>query len=455
MGRPAKILIVEDDEPGRELALFNLRKAGHDPVGCGDGEEALSLCDAEAFDLVITDVRMPKMSGLDLLRQIKARRPSLPVIVVTAYGNVQTAVTAMKEGAFDFIGKPFNRDHMLLVVDKALAATAMQREVERLRRLVAGVERPIIFRSEVMQRILDTADKLAGSDVPVLITGESGTGKELVARRIHARSARAEGPFVAVNCGALPDQLIESELFGHVSGAFTGASGEREGRFRRAQGGTLLLDEIGDLPLPVQGKLLRVLQEGLVDVLGTDKPVSIDVRLLAATNQDLEEKVARGSFRQDLFYRINVVEIRLPPLRERPEDIEPLVRHFIDLHSEGRRMDIPDQLLGELERMPWPGNVRELENVCRRLVVLAGPKGLSSRDIPKGRGGATGGGQDLDWLTLPEDGLSLIDLEQAVIRKVLAHKKGNVSQTAAYLGIPRHVLAYRLTKYGIDPKAYG
>jgi two-component system NtrC family response regulator len=318
------------------------------------------------------------------------------------------------------------------------------------------VDRPIIGTSPALAEVLELVDRVAASDATVLLTGESGTGKELLARRIHVRSNRGAGPFVPVNAAAVPAELLESELFGHRAGAFTGAVRDRIGRFRQADGGTLFLDEIGDLPLPLQAKLLRVLQERMVEVVGADAPEEIDVRVVAATNRDVAAEVAAGRFREDLLYRLNVVEIRLPALRERIDDIGALVAHFVERFGGGRELAVPDDLLDELRGRAWPGNVRELENVVQRLVALSDDSELAVADLPPGAvGGRAAGGTGAllgQWPELPDDGLSLIDLEKSVIERVLELKGGNVTQAAAYLHVPRHVLAYRMEKYGIPRK---
>ena len=447
------ILLIEDDDSGRELGLFNLRKAGYGVDGAADGEAGLARFDPERHALVITDLQMPGVGGMEVLRRIKERSPETPVLVITAYGDIEVAVAAMKAGAFDFLGKPFHRDHLVLTVQKALERRRLGQELAALRRQAAGVERPIVHASPAMRRALEIADRVATSSAPVLITGESGTGKELVARRIHARSRRAAGPFVAVNCAAIPGELLESELFGHVRGAFTGAVRDRPGRFRQASGGTLFLDEVAELPLPLQGKLLRVLQEHVVDVVGGDSPVAVDVRVLAATNQDIHARAAEGLLRRDLLYRLNVVELPLPPLRERREDIAPLVAHFVAGFAEGRDLEVPAAVQDELARRSWPGNVRELANACERAVILCRGDALRVEDLPaapaaSAEAASVGAPGELLGV-LPEDGLSLIDLETRVIERVLQMKRGNVSQAAAYLRIPRHVLAYRMEKHGI------
>ena len=449
------ILFVEDDASGREVGSFNLRKAGYQVEAAESAEIALELFDKQPHDLVITDLRMPGMSGLDLLRAIKKRCTKTPVLVITAYGSIDTAVEAMKQGAYDFIGKPFNREHLLLTVKRALESRRLREELRTLRVRASGVERPMVCVSEAMKRVIEIVDRVAPTDASVLVTGESGTGKELVARRLHARSARAEHPFVAINCAAVPSELIESELFGHEKGAFTGAHKARKGRFRQAEGGTILLDEIAELPMASQGKLLRVLQERVVDTVGLDQPTAVDVRVLAATNKDLADRVAHGRFREDLFYRLNVVEVQVPPLRERPAEIDALVVHFVEELASGRQLVIPAELLETMRARPWPGNVRQLRNACERLVILCPGSELRIDDLPPAeRSGsraseappASSTGQ---WPPLPAEGLGLVDLEKKVISRVLELKNGNVSQAAAYLKVPRHILAYRLTKYGI------
>ncbi|OGP99749.1 MAG: Fis family transcriptional regulator [Deltaproteobacteria bacterium RBG_19FT_COMBO_60_16] len=449
-----RILFIDDDKAGREVALFNLRRAGYELTPAADGQEGLSLFSPEKFDLVITDVKMPGISGIDVLRRIRAQAPEVPVLVITAFGNVETAVEAMKEGAYDFIGKPFHRDQILLSVERALERRRLATEVRMLRIRASGVEREIIGSSSDMKRLLEISDRVSKTDAGILITGESGTGKEVIARRIHVHSHRAEGPFVAINCAAIPGELLESELFGHAKGAFTGAVKERLGRFRQAQGGTLFLDEIGEIPLPLQAKLLRVLQEKVVDAVGGDAPVPVNVRIVAATNKDLQNRIRAGAFREDLYYRLNVVEVHVPPLRERPEDIPALVEHFVRELTEGRDLTVPPRVMEELRRRPWPGNVRELKNACERMVILCQGNEVSLEDLPAPsdrmrpeKAPMIGNGGDLP--PLPADGLSLVDLEKKVIESALRLKKGNMTQTAAFLRIPRHVLTYRLEKYGI------
>ncbi len=449
---PGRILFIDDDPAGREVALFNLRKAGYSVRPASDGREGLDAFAAEPFDLVITDLKMPAVSGMEVLRKVRADAPDVPVLVITAFGNVETAVEAMKEGAYDFIGKPFHRDQLLLSVGKALERRRLAAELRDLRIRAGGVGREVVSVSPAMRSVLEMASRVARTEATVLITGESGTGKEVIARCIHILSPRAEGPFVAVNCAAIPSDLLESELFGHARGAFTGAVRDRAGRFRQASGGTLFLDEVAEIPIVLQGKLLRALQERVVDAVGADAPVTVDVRIVAATNRDLAERIDKGAFREDLYYRLNVVGLHVPPLRERAEDIPPLVRHFVSELSGGREVAIPADVMEELSRRRWPGNVRELKNACERMVVLCQGDQISIGDLPPAPHAAeTKAPQEIpsDWPPLPSGGLSLVDLERRVIERALQLKGWNITQTASYLRIPRHVLVYRLEKYGI------
>jgi len=449
---PGRILFIDDDPAGREVALYNLRKAGYEVTAAEDGAGGLSAFAATPFDLVITDLKMPGIPGMEVLRKIRAGSPDVPVLVITAFGNVETAVAAMKEGAYDFIGKPFHRDQLLLAVSKALDRRRLAAEVRDLRIRASGVGRDVVSVSAAMRRLLEVADRVAATLATVLITGESGTGKEVLARRIHVRSPRAEGPFVAVNCAAIPAELLESELFGHARGAFTGAVRDRAGRFRQASGGTLFLDEVTEIPPALQGKLLRALQERVVDAVGADAPVPVDVRILAATNRDLPSRIREGSFREDLYYRLNVVELAVPPLRERPDDIPPLVKRFVSEFAAGREIAVPAAVVAELSGRPWPGNVRELMNACERMVILCRGDEVSLDDLPpaprpSGEGAAEEGAAE--WPPLPAEGLSLVDLEKRVIERALRMKGGNITHAALFLRIPRHILVYRIGKYGL------
>ncbi|MBE0606624.1 MAG: sigma-54-dependent Fis family transcriptional regulator, partial [Deltaproteobacteria bacterium] len=310
----------------------------------------------------------------------------------------------------------------------------------------------VVSVSAAMRRLLEVADRVAATDATVLVTGESGTGKEILARRIHVRSRRAEGPFVAVNCAAIPAELLESELFGHARGAFTGAVRDRAGRFRQASGGTLFLDEVAEIPPALQGKLLRAIQERVVDAVGSDAPVPVDVRIVASTNRDLRARIREGAFREDLYYRLNVVELTVPPLRERPDDIPPLVSRFVSEFAGGREIAVPAAVIEELSARPWPGNVRELKNACERMVILCRADEVSLDDLPPvPREPGEGAAEDAStaYPPLPAEGLSLVDLEKRVIERALRLKGWNVTQAAAYLRIPRHILVYRIGKYGL------
>lgn len=445
-----RVLLIDDDAAGRQMAAFNLTKAGHDVDEAGDAQEGLEAFDAELHDLVITDVRMPGMNGIELTKTLHSQAPQCPVLVITAFGDVNTAVEAMKAGAHDFVLKPFSRDQLQLSVDRALQHRNLTLENQELRRQVRGIERPIVHCSKIMKETVEMIDRVASTAASVLITGESGTGKELVARRVHSRSGRASAAFVAVNCAGIPSELIEAELFGHVKGAFTGAARSRLGRFRQADEGSIFLDEIGELSPSAQSKLLRVLQESVVDVLGADEPIEVDVRVIAATNKDLRAEVEAGRFREDLFFRLNVVEICVPPLRARPDDIPELVKTFVSEFSGGEHTEIPEEIMGVLTRRKWIGNVRELRNACERMVILSQPGELSLSALPPESGNHA---NESSWSAgqwrLPPEGISLLDLEKAVIEQAIARANGNISQAARFLRVPRHILIYRIEKYGI------
>lgn len=437
----SRILLIDDDATGRRVAVHNLTRAGLLVDDAADGAEGLAAFDPERHSVVVTDLKMPGVDGMSVLATLSAQAPGVPVLVVTAFGDVDKAVEAMRAGAWDFIEKPFSRDRLELAVRRALEAASLRRENDRLRQ---GVERPMVAASEAMRAVLKLVDRAAPRALPALITGESGVGKELVARRLHARSGR-RGPFVAVNCAALPSELLESELFGHTRGAFTGAGKAREGRFRRASGGTLFLDEVGELPAALQTKLLRVLEEGLVDVVGADDPISVDVRVVAATNQDVEAQIAEGSLREDLFFRLAAVRIEVPPLRARKADIGPLAERFL-CSAAGAELSLPDEVRKELLTRPWPGNVRELRNAVERMVMLADGVEFRAADLPRPRALRSSG---RSWLEeIPEE-LSLVDVEAAVIVHALDKHDGNVSAAARALRVPRHILVYRIEKYGL------
>ena len=455
--RKARVLVVEDDESIRRILEFQLTEAGHAVTSLQDGESAAQHVAASDVDCVLTDVRMPGISGIDLLRRIGAVQPETPVIVLTAFGDMETAVEALRAGAFDYLTKPYNRDQMLATVAKALrfgAAISENRQLKRAFHERYRIEN-VVGESEAMRRVLDMAERVAETDVSVLLTGESGTGKEMIARGIHLASPRATGPFVAVNCAAIPESLIESELFGHRKGSFTGATTDATGTFEAASGGTLFLDEIGSMPLSLQPKLLRVLEQREVVRLGESAPRAIDVRVIAATNRDLGALVGRHEFREDLFFRLAVVPIELPPLRNRREDIPLLVAHLLARSLERHRrsgIKLDRSVIEALASHDWPGNVRELSNVIERMVVLARTEVLSLDDLPEAIGNRA---QHVAGVVLevPDDGVSLDDVERELLRLALERHDGNQTRAARFLRITRSALIYRMQKHGltVDP----
>lgn len=444
------LLLIDDDESLLAVTSHNLSTGGFSVLEARSGEEGLALFEKEQPDMVVTDVKLSGMGGLAVLAAVKETNPEIPVIVITAHGSIELAVEAMKHGAFTFITKPFSRDALRLSCRKALEMGALQRtnrqltdEIETMR----GKGTPLVA-SPVMEQLVSTARRVARSEAPVLITGESGTGKEVVARLIHRESSRAGGPLITVNCAAIPENLVESELFGHVKGAFTGAVSDQPGKFRAAEGGTLFLDEIGDLPLGVQAKLLRAIQEKEVEPVGSQKVIPCDIRLLSATHRDLAEAISKGVFREDLFYRIGVVPLHIPALRDRPDEILPLANHFLATFAlrDGRTLAFSKSAAQGLAVHAWPGNIRELRNVVERCAILAVDEVIDAPDLAlAGPPSESSAGA----FRLPKEGLSLPDLEQDLIRQALVRSGGNRSQAARLLGVPRHVLIYRLEKYGM------
>ncbi len=391
------------------------------------------------------------MDGMQVLQSIKESSAETLVIIITAFGTVDLAVEAMKAGAYDYITKPFNRDELKLTVAKALQFTGLVAENRRLQERLSSKEefRSIIGNSAAMQDVFRLVEKVADTDASVLITGESGTGKELVARSIHEKSSRKSAPFITINCAAIPRELLESELFGHVKGAFTGAVKDKTGKFLLADGGTLFLDEIGELPLELQPKLLRALQERVIEPVGGTTPMKLDVRILAATNLDLENALSAGGFREDLFYRIAVIPVHLPPLRERREDIPLLLRHFCSKHG-AASVKFDSAAVEALLEYPWPGNVRELENLVERTLILRNGDNLTRVDIPlkiREHGSSRKG---LKVINLPDDGYPLEELEREIVVEALERSDWNQAAAARFLRIPRHVLLYRMEKYKIQ-----
>ncbi len=448
--KKATILLIDDDDSLRRVMEFSLTEAGHKVETASNGEDGLRRFEKIPFDAVITDITMPGLNGMEVLARVRARDPDLPVIMITAYGTIESAVQAMKEGAFDYITKPFNRDELRLTLEKALRLRRLEKENVELRAEVTDRYRfeSIVGSSDKIKGVLDLAGRVAGSDATVLITGERGTGKELLAKGIHFNSRRSEGPFVAVNCAAIPETLIESELFGHVKGAFTGAVKDKEGKFVLADGGTILLDEIGDLRVDLQAKILRVLQERMVDRVGGSKPIPVDVRVIASTNRDIEQAIKEGKFREDLYDRINVVALRIPALRERKEDIPLLAKYFLNKFGRSAQVSLNEEALGVLVSYGWPGNVRELESVIERASVLKRGDIITPADLPEKLKKEKGGIENI-ILNLPDDGIALEDLERSLIIKALEKHNGNQTRAAEYLGITRPTLIYRMEKYGL------
>ncbi len=445
------ILIIDDDASLRRILEYNLQEEGYEVLTAATGEEGLEAFARYTPVLVITDMKMPGMDGLQVLKEIKKHAPDTLVVIVTAFGAVDAAVEAMKNGAYDFITKPFNRDALRLTVRKALQFNKLTAENRQLRdELAERIDfRNIVGASGEMEKVLAVIRKVADTEATVLITGESGTGKELVARSLHALSSRKTAPFVPINCAAIPPDLLESELFGHVKGAFTGAIKDKPGKFLQADGGTIFLDEVGELPMKLQPKLLRVLQEKLVEPVGGDEPRKIDVRIVAATNRDPEEAISAGTFREDLYYRLAVIPIHLPPLRERREDIPLLVRHFTSKRGMEKITLAPDAMAMLME-YSWPGNIRELENTLERLIIMRQGDTITRAELSdKIRG--TGNHQAGRVINLPADGYSLEQLEKEVVTEALKLNNWNQTAAARFLKIPRHVLIYRMDKFGITP----
>jgi two-component system response regulator PilR (NtrC family) len=456
---PKPRVLVVDDEPGlRDMLAILFRREGLDVTlspGFNAGRDAVAQA-AEPYAVVLTDLLMPDGNGMDLVPLIKARSAQTEVIVMTAHGGIDTAIDAMKRGAYDFVTKPFATNELRALVHKALEKRAIVAENERLRaELMRGRARTLLGHSDAMRRIFDLVQRIANARTTVLITGESGTGKERIARAIHDASERREKPFLVINCGAIPETLIEAELFGHEKGAFTGAVGSRLGIFREAEGGTVLLDEIGELAPALQVKLLRVLQERKVRGVGASAEVSVDVRVLAATNRNVEDDVRAGRFRQDLYYRLNVIRVEVPPLRTRREDIRPLAEHFLLGCAAEQKKDIrafsPDALRA-LEGYGFPGNVRELENLVERAVALATGQTIGLGDLPREVSGVAS--QPTPALVgLPEEGCNLDEVigevERRLILQALEKAGGVRTQAARLLGVTLRSLRYRLQKHAL------
>lgn len=452
---PPRVLVVDDEENIRHLLQLMLSKAGYDVITAENGEVALQELDRREFAAVLCDLRMPKCDGMQLLHTLAERRVAATVIVMSAYADIDDALAAIQAGAYDYIGKPFKKDEVLFTLRKALERQRLRDENASLKAAARGADAfdKIIARSEPMRRVFDTVRKVADYKSTVLLSGESGTGKEMVAKALHAQSGRADKAFVAVNCGAIPEPLLESELFGHVKGAFTDANRDKKGLFLEAHQGTLFLDEIGDMPPQLQVKLLRVLQEGEVRRVGEAKTTPVDVRVVAASIHNLEVRVKEGAFREDLFYRLNVLPIHLPPLRERPEDIPLLVEHFIDRHNTVMHTDVTGvspKAMALLARYQWPGNVRELENVVERSLVLSDTPLIDVDSLPDAVLQAHDGVRaifDADELSIKK---ATRALERLLIERALEETRGNRTAAAKLLELSHRALLYKIKDYFPD-----
>lgn len=447
------ILLIDDDESLRRVLEYSLQQSGFQVEVASRAEEGLERFRRKPFDVVITDILMPGIDGIELLQKIKKISREAIVIVITAHGTVETAIRAMKLGAYDYLTKPFTGEQLRIVVERALRTRALITENRYLRQAVQ--ERfqisSVVGSSRVMKALFQEVSQVAGTDTSVLITGESGTGKELIAKAIYIHGRRKYKPFVVVNCGAIPDSLLESELFGHTLGAFTGAVADKKGKIEAADGGTVFFDEIAELPIHLQSKLLRVLQEGQVDKIGAVHPLTVDIRFISATNRDLELMIREKTFRMDLYYRLNIIPIQVPPLRERKDDIPLLTEHFLRKYSarEGRPdMRLAGEVIAAFEAYSWPGNVRELENLMERMVVMNRGNLLTVDHLPAAirHGTADVGGLEI---AIPEGGVSLEEVEKMLILRALQATRGNQTRAAKFLGITRNTLLYRMGKHGI------
>jgi len=443
----ARLLIVDDDSAMRQMLESLFREQGYGVAEASSANSALELCRDTEFDAVLSDIKMPGKSGLELVGELRRARPDTPVVLMTAFGSVDTAVEALRVGAFDYITKPFEPDEVLVTVERALQWRGLEEENRTLRRAVDRTASfgDLIGESAAMREIFALIRRVAHGRSSVLITGESGTGKEVVARTLHYHGSRASKPFMPINCTAIPEGLLESELFGHVRGAFTGATSSKRGLFEKADGGTLFLDEIGDMGPTLQGKLLRVLQDHEIRPVGGTQSMKVDVRIVAATNKDLAAEMAAGRFRDDLYYRLNVIPIHIPPLRERPDDIPSLVNAFVGRHGEpGRRRSFSPAALERLRTCPWRGNARELENLVERALALSDADVIDAADLPLG--GVTEAPEGESPLGLKEAarrGLTLRELEELYIDEVLARTRGRKGEAARILGIDRKTLYRR------------
>lgn len=446
-----KVLLIDDDVNLCKVLSHQLKKNGFKVITAYNGKDGIALFSDNQVDIVLIDIQMPDISGIQVLKEIRRRDREVVIIMITAYGSVENALEACRLGANDYITKPFGQEQLLFVVEKAVQMQRLHRENTQLRQELAEKHQfdNMVARSSVMEDVLRMAGRVAASDATVLILGESGTGKELLARAMHYNSPRKDQPFITVNCPSIPNNLMESELFGHVKGAFTGALKDRKGKFEMANGGTIFLDEIGDLHEDIQAKLLRVLQEQEFERLGESKLIKVDVRVIAATNKNLEKLLTEGKFREDLYYRLSVVPITIPPLRERKEEIPYLVDYFIDRYANGKNFQVDPDVFEVLQSYDWPGNVRELENAIERAIVLGEENRIKVNTLPP------------PLLNVPSEEkhhpshnsdeiLPLEEMERRAIQSALKKTSGNQTRAARLLEIPRHVLLYRMKKLGLE-----
>jgi DNA-binding NtrC family response regulator len=447
-----RILLIDDDVNLCRVLSYQLQKAKYEVQIAHRGKDGLSLFKQHSFDVVLTDYQMPDISGIQVLKSIREIDVNVIVIMITAFGSIEGALDACRIGADDYISKPFSQEQLLFVIEKAIRLKKLKEENANLHLELQNKFsfNGIVAYSEIMENILKIATKVAQSDSTVLLLGESGTGKELIARGIHFNSKRKQKPFVTVNCPSIPANLIESELFGHVKGAFTGALKDRIGKFEYADGGTVFLDEIGDLQLEIQSKLLRILQEHEFERLGDNKIIKVDVRIIAATNKDLIQQMKKGNFREDLYYRLSVVPINIPPLRERKEDIPYLTDFFLRKYQKNVKLTLEEAVLNILTQYHWPGNVRELENVIERAIVLSNNKQIEIDDLPEHLTSVDH--VDKSKFAIEVSNFSLNEIERNAIEEALKKTQRNQTKAAELLKIPRHILIYRMKKYGISSK---
>ncbi|SYZ72345.1 Acetoacetate metabolism regulatory protein AtoC [Candidatus Zixiibacteriota bacterium] len=444
-----KILVADDDASLRRVIEFKLKQKGYGIVTVADGAAAVMELKQNRYDLLLSDIRMPGLDGFELLDQSKQIQPDLQVILITAHATVAMAVEAVKMGAFDYLTKPFEDESLFGAIDKALKFKKLEDENRLLRKRLDGQEsfRAFVGISKPFKDLMAMVEKVAPTDATILLTGESGTGKEVIARIIHGKSHRADQSFVAVNCAAIPKELLESELFGHLKGSFTGAVRDKRGKFELADNGTLLLDEVSELTVELQAKLLRAIQERVIEPVGSEKGREIDIRLIASTNVDLTARVREGRFREDLFYRLNIIPLNVPPLRERIDDLPVLVREFLRRFAPEKNIDLDEKLMDRLENYDWPGNIRELENLMERMIILRKADHLTLGDLPPDFGKSASPVHPVSPDKNEE--LGFHEAEKRLIVEALDRHGWNRSRAAEHLKIPRHILIYRMKKYGI------